>query len=276
MKGQPHPTDALVEFLKTIDGEPDLDRISAAFALHLKRHGFGDFSLRIENDDAAIIDGRPFHGVSTYSPDWEQHFCARNYFVTSPVFRFARVVRRPFNWFEILAQPWISKADKFVFEEAAEFDIGLGISIPIHAPHGLSGVFTVTSNPSDDPTADVIRSQGELAHLLGFAFFETAGPLIAQRQHRLGSVEPVRCHANDNRPSSGTSSTAWRGKGLTEFERDCLAWEAVGLTDRLISERVRFPEAMVSRTLESARIKLGAASRTHAMVKAIVNDLVAI
>jgi hypothetical protein len=119
-------------------------------------------------------------------------------------------------------------------------------------------VFTVTSNPRDDPTADVIRSQGETAHLLGFAFFEVAGPLIDERQqHRLSDLEPAYSVANDNAPLLGSSVTGWRGKGLTVFERDCLAWGAVGLTDWLISERFRFPEAMVHCAL-------------------IVNDLVAL
>jgi LuxR family quorum sensing-dependent transcriptional regulator len=278
MARHPYATEAVVEFLRTIDGETELDRISAAFVGQLRRRGFGDFSLRLGNDDAVVIDGRPFHGVSTYSQGWERHFCTRNYFETSPVFRLARVMDRPFNWFELLALPWISKPDKRVFEEAVEFDIGLGITVPIRTRHGESGVFTVTSNPREDPTADVIRSKGETAHLLGFAFFEVAGPLIEERQRRrgLGGIEPALGFANDNAPLLGPSIASWRGKGLTVFERDCLAWGAVGLTDWLISERFRFPEAMVHCALESARIKLGAASRTHALVKALVNDLVAI
>jgi hypothetical protein len=186
MARHPYATEAVVEFLRTIDGETELDRISAAFVGQLRRRGFGDFSLRLGNDDAVVIDGRPFHGVSTYSQGWERHFCTRNYFETSPVFRLARVMDRPFNWFELLALPWISKPDKRVFEEAVEFDIGLGITVPSRTRHGESGVFTVTSNPREDPTADVIRSKGETAHLLGFAFFEVAGPLIEERQRRRG------------------------------------------------------------------------------------------
>ncbi|MGD9538100.1 MAG: autoinducer binding domain-containing protein [Alphaproteobacteria bacterium] len=276
MEGRPYPTDTLFEFLKAVEGETDFDGISAALVCYLEREGLGGFSLRIGDDGAPVVDGRPLLSVSTYPEEWERHFHAHNYFVTSPVYRFARLLQRPFNWFEVLAQPWISKVDRRPFEEANEFGIGFGVSIPIHTPDGREGVFTATSDPSHDPTADMIRTKAEVAHLLGLAFFEITEPLIAARQHAPDGAGPADGHANDNAPPVDAPTLDWRGKGLTVFERDCLAWGAVGLTDWVISERFRFPEAMVRCALESARIKLGAGSRTHAVVKAIVNDLVAI
>ncbi len=63
---------------------------------------------------------------------------------------------------------------------------------------------------------------------------------------------------------------------LTPFERECLVWAAFQIDDAAIAARFSLPETMVRQALEIARIKLGASSREHAVVRALAHGLIAL
>ena len=185
-------------------------------------------------------------------------------------------MRRPFNWFQLLALPNLPKRSRQIFCEAAEFLIGMGLTVPLHPTHALPAVFTITSDRSADPSTESIRVQGRMAHLLGLGFYELAGPLLHDRQLALREAAPLGAAVNDNTPSARLEAAYEIRHPLTPFERECLTWSAAGYDFLAISDRLWLSEALVHRTLELARIKLGAATHDHAVVRALANDLIAI
>jgi DNA-binding CsgD family transcriptional regulator len=61
---------------------------------------------------------------------------------------------------------------------------------------------------------------------------------------------------------------------LTARERECLLWAARGKTAWETSAILGIGEATVNNLLASAKLKLGAATRTHAVAKAITLGLI--
>lgn len=267
---------ALKQFLDATAPESDLRHTGTVFDATIRRLGFGEFALRIRKPGKTTTEDTPFNGIWTYPNHWREHFNASGYFSISPVFIMAERLRRPFNWFEILALPALSKAQRRMFSEAAEFSIGMGLTVPIHTANCRPAVFTINANQSLDPAADSIRVDEKKALLLGFGFFERAAPLLHGQQLALSETDPLSVAVNDNAPQTDAEMRGKIRHVLTPFERECLAWSAAGLDSWAISERFALSEAMVHRAFEAARLKLGVATRDHAVVRALANDLIAL
>lgn len=62
--------------------------------------------------------------------------------------------------------------------------------------------------------------------------------------------------------------------GLSVREIECLAWAAVGKTERQISQIIGVSEHTSEKYLLSAKSKLGAVNRTHAVAEAIRRGLI--
>lgn len=272
--GIPADIAPLMELLHAGRRAVDLTDMGASFDAIIRRLGFGDFSLRLKRP--APPGETSYDGIWTYPTSWESHFQASRYYLISPVFHLADRLHRPFNWFEVLALPNLTKRSRQIFYEAAEFSIGMGLTVPLHPTHDLPAVFTITSDRQADPSADSIRVQGRMAHLLGLGFYELAAPLLHNRQLALRDAGPTVAAANDNFPAGRHGTAREFRHALTSIERECLTWCAAGFDSQAISERLWLSDALVHRILELARIKLGVTTREHAVVRALANDLIAI
>lgn len=166
-----------------------------------------------------------------------------------------RKMRRPFTWDlelenlgirgELLPRPF-TVSEQQSLNLIREVGVRSGITVPVHQPGGRTGFVTwVSEDPlgrgrhwGDRFTSDLF--------LVAHAFLERVDAIVTARE-----------------------GAASRDCPLTKRERECLTWVACGKTDSEIA-------IIIDRSSETARFhvrnavaKLDAASRSHAVAKAM-------
>jgi len=166
-----------------------------------------------------------------------------------------RKMRRPFTWDleeenlgiegELLRRPFTATGQQ-TLNLIREAGVRSGITVPVHQPGGRTGF---VSWVSEEPLGHVRHWADRYAcdlFLVAYAFLERIDAMVS----------PTAGSAPDDCP-------------LTERERECLTWVACGKTDSEIG-------IIIDRSSETARFhvrnaiaKLDAASRSHAVAKAM-------
>ncbi len=187
---------ATVEFLEATRDADDANTIGSLFDTVILALGFGHYSLRCAPQRPSVGSGGG--RIWTHPRAWEEHFDASDYAALSPVIQMAGRVYRPFNWFEVLAQPNLSAAQRRIYSEATEFSIGMALTVPIHQAEGPPSIIIINADSSLDPTADVIRAEGKKAHLLGLALYERIRLRIGDQWIAVREPGPADAVANDN------------------------------------------------------------------------------
>jgi DNA-binding CsgD family transcriptional regulator len=142
-----------------------------------------------------------------------------------------------------------SSLSKKMMDEAAEFGLRSGVSVPVHSPHGELGILSLVVNQSGQ-AADDITTQAQV-------YIQ----LIAVYLH-----EAVRRIKNLNK----TEATP----NLTARELECLRWAADGKTSWEIAQLLKTSERTVIFHLNNASEKLGVNNRQHAVAKAALSGLI--
>lgn len=178
--------------------------------------------------------------ISTYPPDWINHYIAQGYQRRDPVILRSSHVFDLITWDSQVAKRFGPGARDF-FIEAEAFNIRCGITVPIHDwPGGLAAMTFVT---------DCRRHQyisclpcNALALLLVALHFSN---------HLRRMLEPVRLT---------------EGAELTPREFEILGWAAEGKSSTDIAPIVNVSHRIVARDLERIRAKLGVRSINQAVV----------
>ena len=192
-------------------------------------------------------DPEPFV-LTSYKDDWISHYRASRYEEIDPVYRIAARSVAPIDW---AALPRGGRKVKRLFTEARDAGVGRqGLSIPIPgATPGSWGLFTATSDDND--------TDWELRRHLLTQTLVNVGHYVHQQVRALrGEVSPVDPDA------------------ITRREIQALQWIAGGLTVAETAVRMRIAEVTVKSHLDSARYKLGALTRSHAVAKALRGGLI--
>lgn len=164
-----------------------------------------------------------------------------------PVLKFCRQHVIPIQWHE-LPQQANSESEQFM-NEAAEFGLKNGISMPIHSPQGELGVFSLALDRRLVAAQDVTQHAMPYVQLLASHLHEAV-----RRVFELAS--PV-------------------GKlQLTTREQECLRWIADGKTSWEIGQLLGMSERTVNFHLNNAMVKLDVCNRQHAVAKAVLQGLV--
>jgi len=165
-----------------------------------------------------------------------------------------RKLRRPFTWDieednlgvegEVLPRPFTALGQQ-TLHTMREAGVRSGITVPVHQPGGRTGFVSWVSEEELGQVRDWAERNGPDLFLAAHGFLERVDAMIARSR------------------ASGKSCP------LTERERECLSWVARGKTDGEIG-------IIIARSSETARFhvrnaiaKLEAASRSHAVAKAI-------
>ncbi|ACB94569.1 helix-turn-helix transcriptional regulator [Beijerinckia indica] len=186
--------------------------------------------------------------LGTYSQEWIEHYRERNYVNLDPVINVGARSLLPIDWAKLPRSS--PKIQKF-FGEATDFGVGRqGLTIPVRGPtNGLWALFCMTT---DDTQAEwqarhyeLIRDMVHVAHFIQQRAFEM--------------------HHQDEGIDINT---------ITKREIEALSWSAEGKTLEDISVLMRISQETVKAHLDSARYKLGALNRIHAVAKAIRAGLI--
>jgi DNA-binding CsgD family transcriptional regulator len=189
----------------------------------------------------------PFIAV-TYEPSWVKHYVLSNYEAVDPVVTSGVRSLLPVDWSRLdRSNPKAAR----MFNESREAGVGSqGLTIPIRGAHnGVWGLFTVTSSESDQEWAR--RRPEILADLV----------LIANFLHQ----KAFEMHA----PGESIDLNA-----VTRRETEALTWTSEGKNIADIAILMRISAETVKAHLDSARYKLGALNRVHAVAKAIRHGII--
>lgn len=237
------------EALSVLDGIRDGMALAEYLAGFCRRLGFDYFSY--------VLSGPPRLGdtlprpapdrpviVSSYPAPWRSRYEQHGYHQLDAVVSMGRASRRPFFWGSGEYVNRLSPRRRRLFDEARNFGILSGFTVPVHGPMGEWGLFSIASGDSMERFADAV---GESQYLL-----QVLGPRIhAVAVERLlggGESEPVV---------------------LTEHERVCLAWTMRGKTAWEIGQILGRSKPTIDYHIQKAIRKLAASNKFHAAFKAL-------
>lgn len=189
----------------------------------------------------------PF-AATTYPDAWREHYREQGYVALDPEVTTGGRSLLPFDWARL---PRDDKKVLRMFHEAEEFGVGRqGITIPVRGPlNSLWALFAATSYESDrDWQSRRFELTKDLVHVAHYVH-QRACDLHAENQ-------PVDLNT------------------ITRREVEALEWSAEGKSVADIAVLMRISPETVKAHLDSARFKLQALNRTHAVTKAIRAGLI--
>jgi len=184
--------------------------------------------------------------ISSYPKSWTSRYLRHRYHRLDPVVLRARAEHAMFTWGASSGstRPRNREQSRF-FEEATGFGIKSGITVPIRAGFGRMAAFTVATDDALMEPDLLLATSNDIVQLLGL-YFHT---------HLRGRVP--------------ANQTRREGQILSQRERQCLAWAALGKTVSETAVLVGVTARTVAFHLENARRKLDAVSITHCVALAI-------
>ncbi len=193
----------------------------------------------------SIVD--PF-ASTTYDGAWTEHYRSQRFGSIDPTVIFGARSLLPVDWARL---PRLDKKVQRLFGEARDAGVGhQGLTIPVRGPTNSHwALFFATSHESDHDWSsrryELVRDLVHIAHY------------VHQRAFRL-HVDDVEVDLNV----------------ITKREIEALEWSAEGKTLDDIAILMRISAETVKSHLDSARFKLQAVNRVHAVTKAIRAGLI--
>ncbi|MBT5049087.1 MAG: LuxR family transcriptional regulator [Rhodospirillaceae bacterium] len=195
-------------------------------------------------------NGRPYV-VTNYPEQWHDHYSEQGYVNKDPVIATAQQTITPLNWRDMLDNGRKFREERRVIEEASEFGMLNGVTIPIHGPRSDFATLTVASDLNPKEFQSLIGEFKYDLHLLSLYFHDEVMKKVLSDE------------TNPTRP-------------LSPRERECLLWTAQGKTSDEIASIVGISQETVVFHLKNAMRKFNVYSKHHAVVKAIISGTIAI
>lgn len=249
-------TDTIADHMNALSRAQSIAEIGTSLQNTLNLLGFDTYSYvhvrpplgkRIRSFVPQVAqDGQVVHEfLATFPDDWVEHYLLQGFSDVDPTFQKAMGTILPFDWREVSAQNDLSNGQRRVFDEARDFGLTTGATIPIHGPESGLSTLNVSSSGS--------QQQFEESYQLA-------------RQDLLWVA--VQTHEAFLRLSEDAPEEA--RVRLTDRERDCLLWTARGKTAWEVGQILKISEETVLFHLKNGTRKLGVFSKHHAVVKAVM------
>lgn len=223
----------------------NVDDITALCRMHARQLGFDSFvyALRVPKhfSESRLVF------IQGYPDEWIERYFAHEYYAHDPVMAHCARHVVPVRWHEVPA-PNASLSEQ-VMNEAGDFGLRDGVTMPVHTPTGESGILSFAVNRPPAAAKEITRHAQLYVQLL-------SGYLHEAVKRVSGLTEEI-----DAPP-------------LTEREKECLRWVADGKTSWEISLLMRTSERTVNFHLNNAMQKLDTRNRQHAVAKATLQGLI--
>jgi LuxR family quorum sensing-dependent transcriptional regulator len=239
----PHMTDEYaqrtLDFVQRLQRLTDYDDICRLVTTELEWFGFTHVSCISmptpgqDQSECLLMNNRPRQYVENYI---EKNHVARDPAVTE-----LRRTLNPFSWSDVRARRGLSKSERAIMDEAREFDVREGMTIPIVS---RSGTVTLFCPCGREP--DISERARAAIEIIGIYSNHALKRALLQQQRN----EAVRTP-------------------LTPREREIMQWVAIGKTDDEIADILSIGTTTVTTHVEHAKQKLDAFRRTYAVVQAI-------
>jgi DNA-binding CsgD family transcriptional regulator len=240
------PLGKIDDFVREIDCALTPEDVTTALAKHVAYLGFEYFTLQVlRTSDGACLSG----DITTYPKGWVKRYKEQHYVSHDMVSRYAARSIRPFTWTDIGNFEDFTDDQKRVFQEAAEFGLHSGGSVPLHGPGQISALLAVASSmpPSE---------------------FEK---LFNACQHEL---QIIAAYAYDSLFQIGYFVGEAFNLNLSPREAEVMTWTARGKTISEISKILDISATTVRNYVDNAGEKLNTSNKTHATAVAMANGLI--
>lgn len=194
-----------------------------------------------------------YYIYSDESEEWKQTYIRNEYWKNDTRIITARKQIAPFYWSELRYK------SSFIADEIMK-DTWDGMTVPVHGPHHLFGFLHFTYRPEQKKISSWLQYSQPFIVYLTQRIVEAKIALL-----RKGLLPPL---IHDFTKNSSMS--------LTLQQRKCLAWAAEGKTTEEIALILEISVSTVNKHLDSASEILNANNRTHAIAKAIDENLIAL
>lgn len=170
--------------------------------------------------------------ITTYPERWTIHYLRSRYERIDPVIAQALQSPEPFQWGTGSSSPSSSPEQQRVLDEAAQFGIRTGFTIPIHDGRGPIAAVTFAASQREAPFEICINSHARVLQLMAMYF----------HAH-------VRRKLSDEHTIGGTL--------LSPREFECLEWATRGKSAWEIGRILGLSRHTVASYLDNAKEKLG-------------------
>jgi DNA-binding CsgD family transcriptional regulator len=225
----------LWSFIEACGTRDSVESLSAGFLAQMSDLGFPHVALASHVDPLHPPKGAIM--VLRYPEAWVARYSAEHLERIDPVFDAATRRSTPFSWDDPRFISKLTTPQRRMLCEAREIGVGGGYTIPIRGPDAMPASCSLIPDPGGVDPQDV-----KLAHAMAVFAYERL------RQISLPDIAAPR---------------------LTRRERECLVFVARGKSDWVISTLLGVSEGAVNRTVERAKKRLGVATRTQAVVRAL-------
>lgn len=170
---------------------------------------------------------------------WYERYLTGNYFHVDPVVSAVRRSGRPIVWSQSLHVLNLSPKSRRIMDEARNFGLVDGVTIPLHSRHGIDGVFSVAGSRAR-------LTQDEVTLL----------EIVATRAH--GHLLDT-----ENEPFQPVDDPV-----VTKTESQCLTLCAAGKTDREIAAIAGRSPRTIQAHIQNLQRKFGATNRAQLIAEA--------
>ncbi len=211
--------------------------------------GFGGFlygaRLPTSLADAATII------ITSYPEGWRERYEEKRYIHVDPTITHTHNNVTPLTWDRISYSGKNGEKIRQFMNEATEFGLHAGATLPVHSGQGEAAMLNVFSDSSSNKEQQRILSSLPHLQMLATYAHESVRRIIEIRE--IAPAAPV----------------------LTTRERECLLWTAEGKTSWEIGQILGISERTVIFHLQNAGDKLNVSNRRHAVARAISMGLLA-
>lgn len=180
--------------------------------------------------------------ISNYPGDWTSHYLNSRYERIDPVIAHAQRQDKPFRWGRRVDRMRTCRQNEQFFDEAAEFGIRCGFTVPVPDRRGGVAAMTFAADEPNPPFLRVTEQYSQAFQLIGTCFHFHA-----------------RRKLSSNRTIDGVE--------LTPREYECLQWSARGKSAWEIGRILGVKRRTVAFHLDNVRQKLGVRTIKQAVVR---------
>ncbi len=236
--------DLVQEFVEASRQSESEDVLHARFGETISELGYDRFCAWSLVDPQVRPDGSVL--LMNYPERWTSHYREREYWRVDPTYRLGMQGTVPFLWTDVVADKGLTAAERQFMREAGDAGLHYGLTVPVRGGQVRPGNVTVYSEDREfDPRAT------HTLHLLSIYLYEAASRISLDRSKENPYAPLVP---------------------LTVRECECIKWAALGKTDWEIGEILGISQSTAHFHIEKAKKKFGVATRTQAVVQAVVTN----
>jgi DNA-binding CsgD family transcriptional regulator len=191
--------------------------------------------------------------TATYASKWRERFLAERYDRIDPIYAKARVEALPFTWSATEYEGKTNARQRQMFDEAAEFGLTRGITVPLRQTEGGTSHLTFAAGEDSKAFERNVQENRHYIHLLALHFD--------------ANIVSKLVHPSSNGPYR-------LGPKLSAREVECLRWAMRGKSSYETAVILSISRRTVVFHLENVRRKLNVTTTRRAIVEGIRQGVV--